>query len=263
MFRVFSHVVLAASVMILATGRAHADDTAAGKGCGLPALSLAGMKLYNYSARWHASEWDNTGSKIPWRYNHVKQAGDDVVFTLDESGAPQLQAVQGTPAETDGIWEADVTMPELREGVVVAPLWLYNQSTKDEIDFEFTGRRGLDVSMHAWPNGEHKYKTVRIFEGTDFSNRRLCLAIKSDLASGKIDMLLDGKVVYTWDKTKWDFFISNPMRPFLELWAADPANSGLVSWTGAFTGLKPGEAMTMTVHGYRFSKSDAPASASR
>lgn len=238
--------VLSAAVQAVAVGTAYAE-------CGLPPLDLSDMHLFDYKARWHASEWDNGGSKIPWHYDRVRQDGQTVTLRLDALGAPQLQAVQGTKAELDGLWETDVTMPELREGVVVAPLWLYDQTTKDEIDFEFVGRRGLDVSMHAWPGGNHLSKTVRLFAGTDFSGRRLCLGIKSDASSGKVEMLLDGKVVYTWNKGDLDFFVSHPMRPFIEMWAADPSNSGLVGWTGEFTGFKPDESMLMTVHGYRYS----------
>lgn len=244
--------LLVAVGVVGAAVEAQAAD-AANAGCGLPPLDLSDMRLYNYKAPWNASEWDNSGSKIPWRFNHVRQNGETVTLTLDANGAPQLQAVQGTKAELDGLWESDVTMPELREGVVVAPLWLYSQDTKDEIDFEFVGRRGLDVSMHAWPGGNHLSKTVRLFAGTDFSRRRLCLGIKSDATAGKVEMLIDGKVVYTWSKGNLDFFVTHPMRPFIEMWAADPSNSGLVGWTGEFTGFKPGESMVMTVHGYRYS----------
>ncbi len=222
-------------------------------GCGLPPLDLSDMHLYDYQAHWHASEWANSGSKIPWHFDHVRASDVTVVFLLDAKGAPQLQAVQGTKAALDGYWEVDVTLPEMREGVVVAPLWLYNRDTKDEVDFEFVGRRGLDVSMHAWPGGNHLTKTIRLFAGTDFSGRRMCLGIKSDATAGKVDMLIDGEVVYTWDKSKFDFFVSHPMRPFIEMWAADPSNSGLVGWTGKFTGFDPGEKMVMNVHGYRYS----------
>jgi hypothetical protein len=223
-----------------------------GRGCGLPALDLSGMHLFDYQARWHASQWDNSGSQIPWRYDHVRQVGKVVALRLDASGAPQLQAVEGTPWETEGLWESDVTMPSLREGVVVAPLWLYNRTTKDEVDFEFVGRRGLDVSLHTWPGGKHLTKTVRLFAGRDFSGQRLCLGIKVNQGSGKIDMLLDGAPVYTWDRSKMDFFVSQPLRPFIEMWAANPSNEGLSMWTGTFTGFAPGEEMNMIVHGYRY-----------
>jgi hypothetical protein len=244
-------IVFAIAVMGLSAQTAAADTE--NKGCGLPPLDLSDMRLFNYNAPWTASEWANSGSKIPWHFDHVRQEGDTVTLRLDARGAPQLQAVQGTKAALDGLWETDVTMPELREGVVVAPLWIYDQSTKDEVDFEFVGRRGLDVSMHAWPDGNHLTKTVRLFAGTDFSGRRICLGIKSEATTGKVEMLLDGKVVYTWKKSDLGFFVTHPMRPFIEMWAADPSNSGLVGWTGEFTGFKPDQSMLMTVHGYRYS----------
>lgn len=244
--------IMIAASLLGATAEARAAETASA-GCGLPRLDLSKMRLFGYDAPWTASEWANGGSKIPWHFDHVHSNGETVILQLDAKGAPQLQAVQGTKAELDGLWETDITMPELREGVVVAPLWLYNQDTKDEIDFEFVGRRGLDVSMHAWPGGNHLSKTVRLFAGTDFSGRRLCLGIKSDATAGKVEMLIDGKVIYTWEKGDLDFFVTHPMRPFIEMWAADPSNSGLVGWTGKFTGFKPEEVMVMSVHGYRYS----------
>jgi hypothetical protein len=231
-------------------------------GCGLPPLDLSGMRLFNYNGSWHASEWANGASKIPWHFNHVRQTGSEVTLLLDAKGAPQLQAVSGTPAQTAGLWESDVTLPQMREGVVVAPLWIYDRTTKDEVDFEFAGRSGLTVSMHAWPGGNHITKTIPVLAGTDFSNRRACFGIKVDKAAGKVDMLVDGKVIYTWDKSQQNFFVSQPMRPFIEMWAADPANAGLSEWTGKFAGFAPGENMLMTIHGYRFSNLEKVGTAS-
>ncbi|WP_035655979.1 family 16 glycosylhydrolase, partial [Bradyrhizobium sp. STM 3809] len=184
-----------------------------GNGCHLPALDISDMNKFDYKARWHASEWANAGSTIAWKYDHVQPSGTQVVLRLDAEGAPQLQAVDGTVPQDDGLWESDVTLPELREGVIVAPLWVYDRDTKDEVDFEFAGRRGLDVSMHAWPGGKHHTTTVRLFAGTDFSHKRMCFGIRAKRASGQVEMLVNGVVVYTWDRSKMDFYISHPMRP--------------------------------------------------
>ena len=219
----------------------------------LAPLNLADMWLWNWNGKWHASEWDNGMSHIPWRYSRVqRQSGGDVKFRLDATGAPQLQALNGTPAYVRGLWEVDATLPALREGMVVAPLWLYDQTSKDEIDFEFVGRRGLDVSLHAYPGGVHKQNTVRLFAGTDLSGKRMRFGIRLDQAAGKVTMLIDGKVVHTFDKAKLGWFVSKPVKPFIELWAANPKLTWLTPWTGVWAPLPSGDHRTMTVHGYGY-----------
>lgn len=219
----------------------------------LAPLNLSDMRLWNWNGKWHASEWDHANSTIPWRYNRVaRQSTGDVKFRLDATGAPQLQAMNGTPAYGSGLWEVDATLPALREGMVVAPLWLYDPTSKDEIDFEFVGRRGLDVTLHAYPNGVHKQNTVRLFAGTDMSGKRMRFGIRLDQTGGTATMLVDGQAVHTFDRAKLGWFVTKPVKPFIELWAANPKLTWLTQWTGIWAPLAAGEHRTMTVHGYGY-----------
>jgi hypothetical protein len=219
----------------------------------LPPLDLSAMRLWNYAGLWHASEWDNANSAIPWRYNRVTQPVlGDTYFVLDGTGAPQLQGVDAMPAYSAGLWEAEATLPTLRDGVIVAPLWLYNSTTRDEVDFELAGRKGLDVTIHAWPNGVHKSQTVRYFAGTDFSGKRVRFGIRMDQASGFAEMYVNGALIHRWDRAKLGYFPASPVKPWLEMWAANPANTGFVQWAGQFTPFQTGESMKMTVHGYKY-----------
>ncbi len=222
-------------------------------GTPLPPLDLGGMALWNWSAKWHASQWANPNSPIPWRYDHVHQgANGAVVFTLDAGGAPQLQAVNATPAYRRGTWEADVTLPDLRDGLIVAPLWLYDPDSKDEIDFEYAGRGGLDVSMHVYVNGVHKQDTVRLFAGQNASGQRKRFTIALDEDAGTADMFVDGRRVHRWDRAKLPFFVTKALKPRIEMWAANPGDGGFVSWVGRWAGLQPAAVLTMTAHGYRY-----------
>ena len=192
---------------------------------------------------------------IPWKSDHIRQRSDQSVdFILDFGGAPQLQAVKGTSAHTDGLWETEVTLPQLRDGVVVAPLWLYDPDSRDEIDFEFAGRKGLDVSIHAYPNGTHRKKTVRLFEGQDLSGRTLRFGILVDTIAGEAEMIVDDQVVYVFRKAELGWFVSKPLKPWIEMWAADPENAGFAAWVGEWQGIADGEEMRMRVHGYGFSE---------
>lgn len=221
----------------------------------LPPLDLADMALWNWDGIWHASEWDNEFGPIPWKYDRVQPRSDGSVdFVLDADGSAQLQAVNGTPARSDGLWEAEVTLPQMRDGVVVAPLWIYNSDTRDEVDFEFAGRKGLDVSMHTYVNGQHKSKTVRLFAGQDFSGRTMRFGIDVDTAGGVVEMLVDGEIAYVFDQADTGWFVSDPMRPFIQLFPMDPNNTGFVQWVGEWQGMAPGDEMRMTVHGYGYSE---------
>lgn len=219
----------------------------------LAPLDLSDMRLWNWNGKWHASEWDHAFSTIPWRYNRVvRQSTGDVKFRLDSTGAPQLQALNGTPSYSRGLWEVEATIPTLREGMVVAPLWLYDPTSKDEIDFEFVGRRGLDVTIHAYPGGVHKKHTVRLLAGTDMSGKRMRFGIRLDQTAGTATMLIGGNPVHTWTRAQLGWFVSRPVKPFIELWAANPQLTWLTQWTGVWTPLAAGDHRTMTVHGYGY-----------
>lgn len=217
----------------------------------LPPLDLRDMRMWNWSGRWHASEWASHGT-IPYRYNRVAQDSSGLTrFTLDSAGAPQLQALNGTSANASGLWEVDVTLPTLKDGMIIAPLWIWDAASRDEIDFEFAGRKGLDLSLHSYPNGVHKQSTVRIY-GPDPSGKRMRFGIRVNQAAGTIEMLVDHKVVHKWDRSRMSYFVSKPLKPWIDLWPTNPADRNMVSWAGKWTGMKAGEKAVMIVHGYRY-----------
>jgi hypothetical protein len=215
-------------------------------------LNLTTMRLWNWGGKWIGSEWSNANSPLAWKFGHINQpAGADTLFTLDAGGAPEIQA-GSAEAKTDGMWESEVTLPQLRDGLVVAPLWLYDSTSRDEIDFELAGRNGLDVTMHVYVNGVHKQNSVRLFAGIDLSGQRKRFGIKVDQQTGYVEMYVDGKRVQRWDKGTLGYFVSHPIKPRLEMWAANPSNSGYVQWVGKWTPLAAGQALTMRVHGYGY-----------
>jgi len=231
-----------------------ASDTSRSKA--LPALDLAEMRIWDFSAPWHASHWNSPHGALPWRYDHVRTAKDGTVeFQLDDKGAPQLQATKGTPAHAAGLWQVDVTLPKLTEGVIVAPLWLYNPHTKDEIDFEFIGTKGLQLTVHNHDTGSHRQKLMRIFWGKDMSSRRFRLGIAVDQGRQRITMFVNGKPAHVFTGEGMGFFPDAPMRPWIEMWAIDPSDKGLVSWAGPWDGLGQNEALVMRVHGYEYESS--------
>lgn len=216
-------------------------------GGGLPPLDYDAY-LWNFDARWFASEWNNAFSQIPWRYDHVFRRGSDLVFRLDSSGSGQVKPGNATRRYTAGLWEADVTVPPFRSGIVQAPLWLYNDQTKDEIDFEFGGEKGLFITMHVHTGGYRKHGAH--IPGVQPGRHRF--GIKMDQARGYVEMYVDGRMVHRMDRATSPGFVSSPMGPIFELWAVHPDQAGFVSWVGPFAGMRGGDNMEMVLHGYRY-----------
>lgn len=221
----------------------------------LAPLNLSDMWLWNWNGIWIGSEWSNVDSPIGWKHDHITQVENgNTRFKLDAAGAPEIQGGNGTAAYGRGLWETDVTLPTMKDGLVVAPLWLYDPSSKDEVDFEYAGRKGLDVTLHGkTPSGQITSQTVRLFAGRDMSGERHRFGIKVDETFGYVEMYFDGDLVQRWDKKTSSFFISHPLKPWIQMWATNPTNAGLVYWTGKWAGLAPKETLTMIVHGYGYS----------
>lgn len=215
----------------------------------LAPIDLNDMKLWNWEGRWHASHWDNPWSSTPFSFDHVQQdeAGNTHLI-FDAEGAPELRAQRGHPFSTKAYYEVDVTVPELRSGLVVAPLWLWNNDTKDEVDFEFVGDQYLQTTVHSYRSGSHKTQ-VHKFYG-DFSGRRMRFAIETDLAEGRIDMLVNGEIIHTYYNNT-NAFPTGKMRPVMSMWVGDQVDWA-EPWTGPWGGLKDDEQIVMTVHGYYF-----------
>lgn len=212
-------------------------------------LDLSDMRLWNWQGKWHASEWDHAFSDVPWRYSRITQnAAGDTFFKLDSAGAPELQAINQT-AQKRGLWETDVSLPNEASGLAIAPLWLYNKDTKDEIDFEFVGTKGLQVNIHSYRSGKHVQAPVLLPSTQGWSGRRVRFGIRTDLDAGKIEMLIDGRVVHTYTRAAHPAaFPSTALKPFISMW---PAKSGL-GWAETWLGKWAGEPATMVVHGFGY-----------
>ncbi|MEP6867986.1 MAG: family 16 glycosylhydrolase [Novosphingobium sp.] len=219
----------------------------------LPQVDLRDMRLWNWGGKWIGSQWNNNFSTIPWRFDHIVRKGNgDIAMVLDPAGAPELQAGGGQAAHSSGLWETEVTLPPMRDGLVVAPLWLYDTTSKEEVDFEFPGRNGLDVSLHTYPNGVHTRTSTKLFSGQNFSGKRVRFGIRINQATKHIDMLVNGVVAHSWDGATTKSMPSHAMKPWLETWAANPSNSGFVGWAGKWTGVSASTPVVLTVHGYGY-----------
>lgn len=240
-----------------AADRSKKDRPNKGKGGGktdpvasdLPPLDLSDMALWNWQGLWHASEWDNAFSDIPFRYNHISQSADgNTTFSLDSSGAPELKG-QNQPTHIAGLWEVDVSLPDAASGLNMAPLWLYNGDNGDEIDFEFVGTKGLQVTIHSYNSGSHAYDAFMLLNSSSLAGQRVRLGIRADLTAGWIDMLVNGQVAHSFHRSDSpNAFPTTGLKPVLSMWTA---KSGL-GWAEQWLGTWNGGSATMVVHGYQY-----------
>lgn len=211
----------------------------------LPPLDMSGNAPWNWAAPFLASDWASPLGVLPWKFDHVTTSGSDVVLTMDASGAAQVQGQGATPAYSDGLWEADVTIPELRPGVDVAAFYLYENEMHHEIDFEFFGELGLMVTLHT---DKGATDSIKIAEASEFSGKRLRLAMKVDQAEGSISMLVNGVERHRFDRKLAAVWPTLPMKPYFDLQPGAPAQD---SWLGHWNGFSsPNDNMKLIVHGY-------------
>lgn len=216
----------------------------------LPDFSGVTLRLWDWTAPLAPSQWGEPKlGGYDWRADHAVIRGGALVLSVSERASGQVQA-SAAGAATRGVWEVDVTLPEMRDGLIAAPLWTFNARTFDEIDFEIVGRKGLQLTLWSAVDGRHTAVWSETVIKGDLSGRRLRLAIAYD-AGRMIRFYVDGAVVA--EVTPEDAplgFPASPQKAYLDLWVAnglDPA------WAGRWRPLEKGRRLDMIVHGFRSS----------
>lgn len=218
----------------------------------LQPLDLSDMSLWNWDGRWHASNWDHEFSDVPWVFDRVGAYGDDVIFDLDTGGAPELKG-QNQQYERRGLWEVDVSLPYGQEGLVAAPLWLYNQDSRDEIDIEVT-RHGIELTLHAYHTGKHRTAHHIVADTAKISAERMRLGIDLDIDQGFVEFYIDGRTVHRFTKADHpDAFPTNSLKPIISMWTAKKDLGWAEGWLGKWNG----ESAEMVIHGYGYTPEGA------
>lgn len=236
----FSGIVLAASLGA-ATTQSPVQDP-------LPDFSGVRLQAYNWRAPMSPSAWGEPKlGGYDWRADHASVSSGKLLLSVSERASGQVQT-NSAAFSTAAHWEVDVTVPEMRDGLVAAPLWTFNDDTKDEIDFEVIGRKGLDLTIWSKVNGKHtSVWSKRVIEG-DLSGRRYRLGVAYN-AGQWVRYYVDGRMVAEVTPSDAPLgFPTTPQKPYFDLWVTnglDPA------WAGRWTPLSRGERLTMVLHGYR------------
>lgn len=215
----------------------------------LPDFSGYSLKLWDWTAPMAPSEWSEPKlGGYDWRSDHAVITDGVLNLSVSERASGQVQTLAAKAAAVSALWEVDVTLPQMRDGLIAAPLWTFNGSTFDEIDFEVVGRTGLQLTVWTAVGGRHTAVwSDKVIPG-DLSGRRFRLGIAYE-AGERIRFFVDGRVVADiTPENSPKGFPTTPQKPYFDLWVAnglDPA------WAGRWSPLSPGERLTMRIHGYR------------
>ncbi|WP_374389136.1 hypothetical protein [Brevundimonas sp.] len=208
-----------------------------------PLPDFSGVRLVpgDWRAPWTPSDWTEPKlSGYRWSPQEATVVGGALELRLRDGRTAQVQA--GDRAfSRDALFEVDATLPRMRPGLIVAPLWLYSRTTRDEADFEVVGTRGLTVTVYA--RGRSVWS--RLLIPGDLSGARLRLGLRYQ-AGRRLSFLVDGRERAALSADDAEAFPRAPLKPLMELW---PTRA--VEWAGAWRAPSPGEALTLTIHGYR------------
>ena len=80
----------------------------------------------------------------------------------------------------------------MRPGLIAAPLWTFNDKAHEEIDFEIVGTKGLQLTVWASVNNQHKSVWVKWIELGDLSGKRYRLGIEYEEGK-RVAFLINGK----------------------------------------------------------------------
>jgi len=217
----------------------------------LPDWSKVKLQLWKYENPFVPSQWNEPKlGGYGWKSENVKIINGELQLTVSEKASAQV-ITGGKSDSPSARWEVDVTLPKMRPGLIAAPLWTFNDKAHEEIDFEIVGTRGLQLTVWASVNNQHKSVWVKWIELGDLSGKRYRLGIEYE-AGKRVTFLINGKeaAVVTPADTAAGAFPNKPMKPYFDLWVAagsvmDPR------WAGQWEPMAPDDKLVMTIHGYK------------
>ena len=217
----------------------------------LPDWSKVKLQLWQYNNPFVPSQWGEPKlGGYDWKAANAKIVDGELQLTVSEKASAQVIA-GGKSDLSKAKWEVDVTLPTMKPGLIAAPLWTFNDKAHEEIDFEFVGTKGLQLTVWANVNNQHKAVWVKWPLEGDLSGKRYRLGIEYE-AGKQIVFSVDGKEVATVTPadTAGGAFPSKPMKPYLDLWvgAGSVMDPG---WAGRWEPMAPTEKLVMTIHGYK------------
>ena len=232
----------------------------------LTKFSPTPVALYNYNDIYHPLTGPQPGKQPDgWVFafeNNVPNVAGELVHKLTNFKASGIKwEAEKKLKKTQGHYITEATLPNLRNGVISNPLWLYSEGAAEgghEYDFELMNGR-IEYNLHNGNGGFTMKKTEK-----DLSGHRVRFEIirRPGIVTMRITSLTDGftdqliitpEIVKNWaTKTGAPVNLRFPpdniaMFPLTEHWI-----SRWDSWSGTWIPLSGTQSIDMILHGYSF-----------
>lgn len=231
-----------------------------------PASALPSFKgldimgsLWQWEAPFFPLAWGPEPQMAPavWKAENLRLGpGGELIISVTDAAAGGLKA--GNKSKyLKALFEADVTFGPEVPGLVQAPLWLYNDDTADEIDFELVGAAGgLQIATHSGTQfDQSKDKNGVALPATVLpagqAGKRMKLGIEYH-AGDKAVLYIDGKEVARRTASQYapGVFPKSPLGAIFNSWPTNASDPNLTNWTGVWKGTQ-GKVLETIIHGYR------------
>ena len=186
-----------------------------------------------------------------WKAANVKIVDGALQLTVSEKASAEVIS-GGNSAFSSAKWEVDVTLPDDEARAYrSSALDVQRQEPMRKIDFEIVGTKGLQLTVWANVDNQHKSVWVKWILLGDLSGKRYRLGIEYE-AGKRVVFFIDGKeaAVVTPADTAGGAFPNKPMKPYFDLWVAAGAVMD-TRWAGKWEPMAPSDKLVMTIHGYR------------
>lgn len=172
-----------------------------------------------------------------WRSDPAVRTDEVLNLSVSERASGQVQTLAAKAAAVSALWELDVTLPQMPDGLIAAPLRTFNGAPFDEIDFEVVGRTGLQLTFWTAVGGRRTAVwSDKVIPG-DLSGRRFRLGIAYE-AGERIRLFVDGRVVADIPPENSPTGVPTmSQKPYFDLWAANGLNP---DWRGPGAPYRPG-----------------------
>ncbi|QKD00260.1 glycosyl hydrolase family protein [Mesorhizobium loti R88b] len=236
-------------------GQAMAESVVAGSGDftldKLPDWSAVKLQVWKYNNPFVPSQWSEAKlGGYDWKADNIKIVDGALQLTVSEKASAELMSGSNSTSAS-AKWEVDVTLPTMKPGLIAAPLWIFNKKANEEVDFEIVGTRGLQLTVWADVDNQHKAVWVKWILLGDLSGKQYRLGLQYE-GGKRVTFFIDGieVAVVTPADTAGGAFPNKPMQPYFDLWVAAGAIMD-PRWAGKWEPMAASDKLVMTLHGYR------------
>ena len=190
------------------------------------------------SSTWQIADWANGGVfGCAWKPDHILYSNGVMTISLDDQSNDQLNYTSGEcrTVSSYSYGNFETSMKSAQGSGIVSSFFLYDYTSRDEIDIEILGKNPSQIQFNYFVNGQGGHEKV-IDLGFDssagFHNYKI------EYGSGYINWYVDGHSQWGVNDQGLNgggSMPSHPMKIMMNLWNG----IGVDDWLGAFNYSNP------------------------